>query len=183
MAFREHIGSAMVSPAAMTQEPPPLPLPSDGLRLIRERVRPEWIDYNGHMNVAWYVAAFDQAGEAFLEQIGLGAAYCKQANASSFSVEAHITYQREVHQGDLLEFRTKLIGFDAKKIHYIQMMYRVADGLLSSTAEWLILYVDMNTRRTASMPEAVLERLRDLQRRQADLPLPPEAGRAIKQKG
>jgi acyl-CoA thioester hydrolase len=63
------------------------------------------------------------------------------------------------------------------------MMYRVADGLLSSTAEWLILYVDMNTRRTASMPEAILERLRDLQRRQADLPLPPEAGRAIKQKG
>jgi acyl-CoA thioester hydrolase len=167
----------------MTQEPPTLPLPSDGLRLIRERVRPEWIDYNGHMNVAWYVAAFDIAGEAFLEQIGLGAAYCRQANASSFSVEAHITYKREVHEGDLLEFRTKLIGFDAKKIHYIQMMYRVADGLLSSTAEWLILYVDMNTRRTAHMPQAILERLRDLQQRQADLPLPPEAGRAIKQKG
>ena len=113
----------------------------------------------------------------------LGSGLSREANASSFSVEAHITYQREVHQGDLLEFRTKLIGFDAKKIHYIQMMYRVADGLLSSTAEWLILYVDMNTRRTASMPEAILERLRDLQRRQADLPLPPEAGRAIKQKG
>ena len=165
---------------AMTQEPPPLPLPADGLRLIRERVRPEWIDYNGHMNVAWYVAAFDNAGETLLEHVGLGAAYCREANASVFSVEAHITYQHEVHEGDLLEFRTKLIGFDAKRVHYIQMMYRVADAALSSTAEWLILHVDMRTRRTAHMPEMILERLRDLQRRQADLPLPPQAGRAIK---
>ena len=56
----------------MTANPPPLPVPSDGLGLIRERVRAEWIDYNGHMNVAWYVAAFDMAGESFLEQVGLG---------------------------------------------------------------------------------------------------------------
>jgi acyl-CoA thioester hydrolase len=167
----------------MPQEPPPLSYPSDGLRLIRERVRPEWIDYNGHMNVAWYVAAFDIAGEAFLEQVGLGAAYCREANASAFSVEAHITYQREVHEGDLLEFRTKLIDFDAKRVHYIQSMYRVANAVLSSTAEWLVLHVDMKNRRTAAMPDAILERLRELQRLQADLPLPPEAGKAIRRKG
>ena len=160
----------------------PLPLPSDGLALIRERVRAEWIDYNGHMNVAWYVAAFDAAGESFLEQIGLGPTYRREADASIFSVEAHITYRCEVHEGDLLEFRTKLIGFDAKRVHYIQSMYRVADGALSATAEWMILHVDMKSRRTAPMPDAILERLRDLQRRQADLPLPPEVGKAIAQK-
>jgi acyl-CoA thioester hydrolase len=164
----------------MSEDPPPLQLPSDGLALIRERVRPEWIDYNGHMNVAWYVAAFDIAGESFLEQIGLGPTYRREADASVFSVEAHITYQREVHEGDLLEFRTKLIGFDPKRLHYIQSMYRAADGTLSSTAEWLVLHVDMKTRRTAPMPESLMAKLRDLQRRQAHLPIPPEAGRAVR---
>lgn len=164
---------------AMSEDPPPLPLPSDGLALIRERVRPEWIDYNGHMNVAWYVAAFDAAGESFLEQIGLGPSYRRDADASVFSVEAHITYRREAHEGDLLEFRTKLLGFDPKRVHYIQSMYRIADGALSATAEWLILHVEMKSRRTTPMPKTILERLRDLQRRQADLPIPPEAGRAI----
>lgn len=164
----------------MSEDPPPLQLPADGLALIRERVRPEWIDYNGHMNVAWYVAAFDIAGESFLEQIGLGPTYRREADASVFSVEAHLTYQREVHAGDLLEFRTRLIGFDAKRLHYIQSMYRAADGTLSSTAEWLVLHVDMKTRRTAPMPEAMQQRLAELQRRQAHLPIPPEAGRALR---
>ena len=167
----------------MDAKPPPLPLPSDGLPLIRERVRPEWIDYNGHMNVAWYVAAFDAAGEAFLEQVGLGPSYRRDADASVFSVESHVTYQRELHDGDLLEFRTKLIGFDAKRVHYIQTMYRVADGALSATAEWIILHVDMKSRRTAPIPETIQTRLRDLQSRQRDLPVPPEAGRAIQATG
>ncbi len=163
----------------MSQDPPPLPLPPDGLALVRERVRPEWIDYNGHMNVAWYVAAFDLAGESFLEQVGLGPTYRREADASVFSIESHVTYQREVHEGDLLEFRTILIGFDAKRLHYIQSMYRVADGTLSSTAEWLVLHIDMKTRRTAPMPLAIQQRLRDLQRRQCNLQAPPEAGRVI----
>jgi acyl-CoA thioester hydrolase len=167
----------------MSQDPPPLSLPPDGLTLIRERVRPEWIDYNGHMNVAWYVAAFDIAGESFLEQIGLGPTYRREAEASVFSVEAHVTYQREVHEGDLLEFRTRLLGFDAKRLHYIQSMYRAADGALSSTAEWLVLHIDMKTRRTAAMPESLIAKLRDLERRQAHLPVPPEAGRVIKAPG
>ena len=137
----------------MSEDPAPLPLAPDGLELIRERVRPEWIDYNGHMNVAWYVAAFDNAGESFLEQAGIGPTYRREADASVFSVEAHVTYQREVHAGDLLEFRTKLLGFDAKRVHYIQSMYRVADGLLSATAEWVVLHVDMKSRRTAPLPE------------------------------
>jgi acyl-CoA thioester hydrolase len=167
----------------MTANPPPLPAPSDGLGLIRESVRPEWIDYNGHMNVAWYVAAFDNAGESFLEQVGLGPTYRREADASVFSVESHVTYQREVHEGDLLEFRTKLIGFDAKRVHYIQTMYRVADGALSATAEWVVLHVDMKTRRTAPIPEAIQARLRDLQARQRDLPVPAEAGRFIQGPG
>jgi acyl-CoA thioester hydrolase len=167
----------------MSLDPPPLALPADGLALIRERVRPEWIDYNGHMNVAWYVAAFDIAGESFLEQIGLGPTYRREADASVFSVEAHVTYQREVHEGDLLEFRTRLIGFDPKCLHYIQSMYRAGDGALSSTAEWLVLHVDMKTRRTAAMPQSIQQRLHELQRRQERLPVPPEAGRAIRAPG
>lgn len=163
----------------MSIEPPPLPYPEDGLRLIRGRVRPDWVDYNGHMNVAWYVAAFDTAGEAMLEEIGLGPTYRFEQDRSVFSVEAHITYQRELHAGDLLEFRTRLIAFDRKRIHYIQRMYRVADAALAATAEWVVLHVDMKTRRTASIPDPIFAALQALARRQADLPVPEEAGRAI----
>ena len=118
-----------------------------------------------------------------LEQVGLGPTYRREANASVFSVESHVTYQREVHEGDLLEFRTKPIGFDAKRVHYIQTMYRLADGALSATAEWVVLHVDMKTRRTAPIPEAIQARLRDLQARQRDLPVPAEAGRSIQGPG
>lgn len=163
----------------MSERTEAMPPPADGLAPILERVRPEWIDYNGHMNVAWYVAAFDNAGESFLEQVGLGPTYRREADASVFTVELHVTYRREVHEGDLLEFRTKLIGFDAKRVHYIQSMYRASDRSLSATAEWLVLHVDMKTRRTAPMRNAVQERLRDLLRRQKDLAVPPETGRAI----
>ena len=163
----------------MAIEPPPLPLPEDGLALIRERVRPEWVDYNGHMNVAWYVAAFDHASDMLLEQVGLGPTYRREEDRSVFTVEAHITYQREAHCGDLLEFRTRLIGFDQKRIRYIQQMYRVEDASLVATAEWLVLHVDMKTRRTAPIPEAGLAALEALRRRQAELPIPSEAGRAI----
>jgi acyl-CoA thioester hydrolase len=149
----------------------------DGLRPHRERVRPEWIDYNGHMNVAWYVAAFDLAAEAFLEQVGIGEAHRREHHCSTFTVEAHVTYQQEVHEGDLLEFRTRLLGFDAKRLHYVQSMYQVEEGYLAATLEWLTLYIDMRTRTVARIPTELLTRLEAFLASQAHLPVPPETGR------
>ena len=164
----------------MSDPPSLLPhVPSDGLLPHRERVRPEWIDYNGHMNVAWYVAAFDLAAEAFLEQVGIGEAHRREHHCSTFTVEAHVTYQQEVREGDLLEFRTRLLGFDAKRLHYVQSMYQVEEGYLAATLEWLTLYIDMRTRTVARIPTELLARLEAFLASQAHLPIPPETGRAV----
>jgi acyl-CoA thioester hydrolase len=153
------------------------------LRLHREKVRPEWIDYNGHMNVAYYVLAFDHAVDAFFDFLGLDQAYRETSGMTTFAVETHVTYQREVTEGDALIFDTQLLGFDDKRIHFIQHMHHAEADFLVATAEWLALHVDMERRRVAAMPETIKRRLAEVLAVHGDLPLPPEAGKVIRRPG
>jgi len=149
------------------------------LALYRETVHPEWIDYNGHMNVAYYVLAFDHATDAFFDFLGLDEAYRTGNNCSTFAVESHVTYVRELHAGDPMRFATRLVGYDEKRLHYFHYMYHGEDGFLAATAEWLSLHVDMGTRRVTPMPRALLDRLAAVHAEHARLPLPPELGHVI----
>ena len=90
------------------------------LVLHRESVRPEWIDYNGHMNVAFYVMAFDHATDVLFDVLGIGAEYCRRENCSVFAVEQHIAYKRELKQGENLIVSSQLLGFDDKRLHFFQ---------------------------------------------------------------
>lgn len=149
------------------------------LELHREEVRPEWIDYNGHMNVAFYVLAFDHATDAFLDYIGLDEAHRRATGGSTFVVEAHVTYQREMHEGDTMRFATQLLDHDAKRLRFIHHMYHAAEGYLAATSEWLALYVDLNTRKVAEMPAEVQARLAEIRAAHGALGTPAEAGRAV----
>jgi acyl-CoA thioester hydrolase len=150
------------------------------LELYRDHVQDDWIDYNGHMNVAYYVLAFDRATDAFLTYLGLDSAHRDATGGTTFTVEAHVTYQREMRQGAPLRVSTRLLGFDAKRVHYFQQMHHGVEGYLAATCEWLMLYVDLSTRRTAALPEAVAGRLAAIAKAHAALPMPPEVGRAIR---
>src|SRR5690606_30721500 len=99
-----------------------------GLALHTEAVRPEWIDYNGHMNVGYYVLAFDHATDALLDHVGLGADYRQKTGGSAFVVEAHVTYQQEVTEGTPLAFKTLVLGTDPKRIHLFHTMLKADDG-------------------------------------------------------
>lgn len=149
------------------------------LELHRESVRAEWIDYNGHMNVAYYVLAFDHATDAFFDYVGLDESHRDENGGSTFAAESHVCYLREVREGDPLRFTTQLLGYDAKRLHYFHRMYHAEQGFLAATNELLSLYVDLNTRRVAAMPQAVQARLAELMTTHAVLPRPPEAGRVI----
>ena len=149
------------------------------LALHRETVRPEWIDYNGHMNVAYYVLAFDHATDAFFDHIGLDEAYRKRAQASTFALEAHITYEREMMAGAPMRITTQLLGHDAKRMHYMHFMYHGVEGWLSSTTELVSLHVDMAARRSAPMPDAILRRLDAIAASHGKLARPKQAGRVI----
>jgi acyl-CoA thioester hydrolase len=150
------------------------------LELHRETVLGEWTDYNGHMNVAYYVLAFDHATDAFFDFIGFDEGYRRTTGHSTFAAESHVTYQREVAEGDALRFTTQLLGFDEKRLRYIHHMYHAEQGFLAATSEWLSLHVDLNRRRVAPMPEAISARLSAILAAHGELPVPPEVGRAVR---
>lgn len=145
----------------------------------REEVREEWIDYNGHMNVAYYVLAFDHATDWFTDAVGLDAAYRAQADASFFVVDMNVTYKRELHVGAPLLFTTQLLEFDSKRMRFFHGMHHAEEGFLAATNEILTVHVDMEARRSAPMPETVIAALQALAERQAHLPAPDGAGRTI----
>ncbi len=144
------------------------------------RVRPEWIDYNGHMSEAFYVLIFGHATDAFLEAIGLDADHRQQAQVSAYTVEAHIRYLSEVREGEELQVRTQLVEHDPKRAHLFHTMVRLADDTLVATEEILLLHVDTQAGRTAPFESATATSLQQLQQRHDQLPRPKDVGRAIK---
>jgi acyl-CoA thioester hydrolase len=147
--------------------------------VYRDRVRPEWIDHNQHMNMGYYVVVFDLATDEFLAWVGLDREYRRTRGVTTFCLEAHVTYHREVRADDPLRFTTLLLGHDAKRIHYIHAMYHATEGYLASTNELMSLHVSQATRRAAPMAPEVLARLAQIQAAHDRLPRPPQAGRRI----
>ena len=153
-----------------------LAAPFDGYRDV---VRPDWIDHNQHMNMGYYLVVFDFATDEFLSWVGLDATHRAARAVTTFCLEAHVTYHREVRDADPLRFTTVLLGHDDRRIHYLHAMYHATDGYLSATNELMTLHVSRATRRAAAMAPEVLARLAAVQRAHDALPRPPQAGRSI----
>ena len=145
----------------------------------RDVVRSEWIDHNAHMNVGYYLVVFDYATDAFFDWVGLNAAHRAAHAITTFCLEAHVTYHREVRAGDPLRFTTLLLAHDDKRIQYFHAMYHGGEGWLAATNELMSLHVSRATRRAAPMASEILARLAAIQRAHDGLPRPPQAGRAI----
>jgi acyl-CoA thioester hydrolase len=149
------------------------------LTLHREPVHADWLDYNGHMNVAYYVLAFDHASDALADHIGIGHAYMQRTNCSIFILEAHVAYLREVVGGDPLRFETYLLGFDDKRIHYAHAMIHDAEGYHAATNELILLHVDLGARRGVAMPEPVRAALARIAAEQTGLAPPRGLSRVM----
>jgi acyl-CoA thioester hydrolase len=145
----------------------------------RGTVRPEWIDYNGHMNVAYYVLAFDHATDDLFDALGLGVAYREAADHSTFSLQIQVTYLRELQLGAPIRVTTQLLDHDAKRLHYFHEMYHAEEGYRAATCECLSIHVDLTARRSAPLPADIQARLAALMAAHADLPRPSEVGRTI----
>lgn len=145
----------------------------------RAIVRPDWIDYNGHMNVGYYVVAFDQATEAVCAHLGVGEAYRRSADASMFVVEAHVTYDREVLEAAPLAFRSRIVDFDAKRFHLLHRMFHADEGYLAATNELMCLHVDLAERRSAAFPAEAMAKVRALGENHARFAPTDGVGRTI----
>lgn len=157
------------------------PILETGKRLIihRENVDPSWIDYNGHMNVAYYLLGFDHAVDAMFDYVGLSGAYRKANNVSSFALEYHICYLQEVGRDDPLRFEFQLLDLSDKHFHFINMMYHDGEDYLAATAEAISMHVDMGTRRGAPMAPEIQARFEAIREAHRDIPPPAQVGRRI----
>jgi len=149
------------------------------LSLHTGRVLPEWIDYNGHMNVAYYVLAFDHASDRLFDHFDLGETYRRATDHSIFVLEAHVTYERELKAGDPLAVTTQLIDADAKRLHFFHRMLHGAEGYLAATIELMTLHVNLRGPKAAPIPAAAAEKIQQVLAAHRLLPPPPQLGHRI----
>lgn len=142
-------------------------------------ILPEWIDYNGHLNLAYYVVVFDQATDALYDRLGIWLPYREASNNSCFTVETHTIYEQELKLGDPLRVQTRLLGADTKRLHYFHEMFHAEQGYRAAVQELMALHVDMDTRRTAPFPPDRHAAIQAALAASAALGSPKEAGRRI----
>jgi acyl-CoA thioester hydrolase len=138
----------------------------------RDVVRPEWLDSNGHMNLAYYVVVFDRGTDAWLDMAGLGAPY-RAEGGMVFAVESHTLYRRELRLGAAMLVRTWLVAADSKRVHLAHEMS--SEGALSAMQEVLFVHVWIDSRRVVPFSAEVAGRVAAL----AGEPAPDWIGRRI----
>ena len=152
---------------------------SKPVELATLTVLPEWIDYNGHMNVSYYVLAFDQGVDAFMELIGISPANIEQRQTSTFTLETHVNFLHELRLGDPLRLNCQLLDFDTKRVHYFLHMHHAEDDYLAAVSEQIMVHVDLETRRSSEFPDDVRLALTNLMNTHHDLPRPEQSGSVI----
>ena len=143
------------------------------------RVEDPWIDYNGHLNMAYYNVLFDRAVDEAYELIGIGADYVEQRKHLLYTAEVHLRYLRELHAGDAVRVTFQLIDYDRKRMHFFEQLLHATEGWVSATSENMSLHVDMEQKRTAPFPAAIAAALDGMKAMHARLPYPQGAGRRI----
>ena len=141
-------------------------------------VEDAWIDYNGHLNMAYYNVLFDRGSDGLFDKLGIGADYARTKAMTIYTAEIHVRYVQELHAGDEVTVSLQIVDHDAKRLHGYQEI-RHRDGWLAATAEVLWLHVDMSGPKVAPFPEAVLAELAAIQAEHDKLGRPETIGRPI----
>jgi acyl-CoA thioester hydrolase len=116
------------------------------------QIEPQWIDYNGHLNMAYYNVMFDRAIDELWLELGIGPGYMKARHGSTFTAECHVRYLREIHLGDPVQVSILLVGADEKRLHTFEELRHASEGWLSATSENMTIHIDMTARKTAPFP-------------------------------
>ena len=143
------------------------------------QIEPQWIDYNGHLNMAYYNVMFDRAIDELWIELGIGPGYMKARQGSTFTAECHVRYLREIHLGDPVQVSILLVGADEKRLHTFEELRHAGEGWLSATSENMTLHVDMTVKKTVPFPDFITARLALLKDAHAHLPVPDGVGRRI----
>jgi acyl-CoA thioester hydrolase len=156
-----------------------MPLPPAPFLSSIMQIEPQWIDYNGHLNMAYYNVMMDRAIDELWLQLGIGPTYMKERGGSTFTAEAHVRYLREIHLGDPVQVSVWMLGADEKRIHTFEELRHAGDGWLSATSENITLHIDMGLRKVAPFPPDIRARIDAVAGVHATTPRPEGIGRKV----
>ena len=154
-----------------------MPVPAPFVSRVLE-VEKDWIDYNGHMNMAYYNVLFDRCADEAFELLGMGPSYAQARRLTTYTAEIHVCYVRELHLADRVTCTFQLLDHDEKRFHIFQELYH-EDGWLAATSEGLALHIDMGGPKVSPFPPDILATLEAMRAAHAALPVPERAGRSI----
>lgn len=143
------------------------------------RVEPAWIDYNGHLNMAYYLVLFDRAVDEAFDTVGLGHDYLKATGHSYFTAEIHTVYRRELPVDEQVRVTVQVIDHDEKRLHAYLEIRQLQEGWVAATCEKLFLHVDMGQKRVVPFPAHILANLAAMKSAHAGLPRPEGLGRSV----
>src|SRR5256714_867201 len=143
------------------------------------QIEPQWIDYNGHLNMAYYNVMFDRAIDELWIKLGIGPGYMKDRQGSSFTAECHVRYLREIHLSDPVQISILLVAADEKRLHTFEELRHAGEGWLSATSENMTIHIDMNARKTAPFPPDIRARIQALANAHGTVPRPEGIGRKV----
>ena len=123
-----------------------------------QKVLPEWIDYNGHMNVAYYTLAFDKALDFFFEDVlGIGPSFVEKNNEGPFALKASYNYFSELLEAEIFFVDISILDFDPKRVHVYGEMRKDKSLELSAVFETVLMNMDLSARTVKHYPDRVLE--------------------------
>lgn len=129
------------------------------LTCLETEVRAEWVDYNGHMNDSAYAIVFSRATDMLMDWLGIDAAFRAEYRHTLFTLETHIRYLRQAHEGERLAVDAVLLDHDGKRLHALFTMRQEDDGASLATCESMLMNMDQVTGRPAPFLDPVFERV------------------------
>ena len=125
-----------------------------------QQVLPDWIDYNGHMNVAYYTLAFDKALDFFFEDVlGIGPSFVEKNKEGPFALKASYNYFSELLEEEIFFVDISILDFDSKRVHLFGEMRKDKSLELSAVFETVLMNMDLSARTVKQYPDRVLELL------------------------
>ena len=156
-----------------------MPLPPAPFLSSVMQIEPQWIDYNGHLNMAYYNVMMDRAIDELWLQLGIGPGYLRERQRSTFTAECHVRYLREIHLGDPVQISVFLLGADEKRLHTFEELRHATEGWLSATSENMTIHIDMTARKTAPFPPDIRARIDAVMQTHASVARPEGTGRKV----
>ena len=129
--------------------------------LKSQKIIKEWVDYNNHLNMAYYILIFDQACEVVLEKFKIGADSAKYEKRGTMVVETNTRYISEVKEGDEVDIMLTFFDHDKKRLHLKLEIIKKKTKIISASIEWLSLYVNLETRKVTEFENEKIELMSD----------------------